>query len=49
VMREAHRQGLRSSATMMFGSVETPEAIGAHLLRVRGLQEETGGFTAFIP
>ena len=49
VMREAHRQGLRSSATMMFGSVETPEAIVAHLLRVRALQEETGGFTAFIP
>ncbi|MEW6721296.1 MAG: cyclic dehypoxanthinyl futalosine synthase [Thermodesulfobacteriota bacterium] len=49
VMREAHRQGLRTSATMMFGSVETPEAIVAHLLRVRALQEETGGFTAFIP
>ncbi|MCL5884767.1 MAG: dehypoxanthine futalosine cyclase [Deltaproteobacteria bacterium] len=49
VMREAHRQGLRSSATMMFGSVESPEAIVAHLLRVRALQEETGGFTAFIP
>jgi len=49
VMREAHRQGLRSTATMMFGSVETPEAIVAHLLRVRALQEETGGFTAFIP
>jgi len=42
VMREAHRQGLRSTATMMFGSVETPEAIIAHLLRVRALQEETG-------
>jgi len=49
VMREAHRQGLRSTATMMFGSVETPEAIVAHLLRVRALQEETEGFTAFIP
>jgi len=49
VMREAHRQGLRTSATMMFGSVETPEAIVSHLLRVRALQEETGGFTAFIP
>jgi cyclic dehypoxanthinyl futalosine synthase len=49
VMREAHRQGLRTSATMMFGSVETPGAIVAHLLRVRALQEETGGFTAFIP
>ncbi len=49
VMREAHRQGLRTTATMMFGSVETPEAIARHLLRVRALQEETGGFTAFIP
>ena len=49
VMREAHRQGLRTSATMMFGSVETPGAIVAHLQRVRALQEETGGFTAFIP
>jgi cyclic dehypoxanthinyl futalosine synthase len=49
VMREAHRQGLRSSATMMFGSVETAESIAAHVLRVRALQEETGGFTAFIP
>jgi len=49
VMREAHRQGLRTSATMMFGSVETPEAIARHLLRVRELQEETGGFASFIP
>jgi cyclic dehypoxanthinyl futalosine synthase len=49
VMREAHRQGLRTTATMMFGSLETPEAIARHLLRVRALQAETGGFTAFIP
>ena len=49
VMREAHRQGLRTSATMMFGGVETPGAIVLHLLRIRALQEETGGFTAFIP
>jgi cyclic dehypoxanthinyl futalosine synthase len=49
VMREAHRQGLRTSATMMFGSIETPEAISRHLLRVRELQEETGGFASFIP
>jgi len=49
VMREAHRQGLRTSATMMFGSVEGAEAIAAHLLRVRALQEETGGFASFIP
>ncbi|MCL1925846.1 MAG: dehypoxanthine futalosine cyclase [Syntrophorhabdaceae bacterium] len=49
VMREAHRQGLRTTATMMFGSVETPEAIVRHILRVRELQDETGGFTNFIP
>ncbi len=49
VMREAHRQGLRTTATMMFGSVESAEAIVAHLLRVRALQDETGGFTHFIP
>jgi cyclic dehypoxanthinyl futalosine synthase len=49
VMREAHRQGLKSSATMMFGSVETAGAVVRHILRVRDLQEETGGFTAFIP
>ena len=49
VMREAHRQGLETTATMMFGSVETPEAIVTHLLRIRELQEETGGFTNFIP
>jgi cyclic dehypoxanthinyl futalosine synthase len=49
VMREAHRQGLRTSATMMFGSVESPESIARHLLRVRELQDETGGFASFIP
>ncbi len=49
VMREAHRLGMRTTATMMFGSVETPEDIAAHLDAIRDLQEETGGFTAFIP
>jgi len=49
VMREAHRQGLRSSATMMFGSLETLEDRADHLLCIRELQDETGGFTAFIP
>jgi len=48
VMREAHRQGLRSTATMMFGHVETVEHRAAHLARLRDLQDETGGFTAFI-
>lgn len=48
VMRQAHLQGVRSSATMMFGHVETPEERIAHLDKLRRLQDETGGFTAFI-
>ena len=49
VMRVAHGLGLRTTATMMFGHVESPEDIVAHLGRIRDLQDETGGFTAFIP
>ncbi len=49
VMRQAHRQGLRTTATMMFGHVETWEDRIEHLLAVRALQDETRGFTAFIP
>jgi cyclic dehypoxanthinyl futalosine synthase len=49
VMREAHRQGMSSTATMMFGSVETLEERVAHLRAIRDLQDETGGFRAFIP
>jgi len=49
VMREAHRLGMRTTATMMFGSVETTDDIVGHLDAVRALQDETGGFTAFIP
>ncbi len=48
VMREAHALGLNSSATMMFGHVETLEDRIAHLEALRALQDETGGFTAFI-
>jgi cyclic dehypoxanthinyl futalosine synthase len=48
VMRQAHRLGLRTTATMMYGSVETPEERLEHLFRLRALQDETGGFTAFI-
>jgi cyclic dehypoxanthinyl futalosine synthase len=48
VMREAHRAGLRTTATMMYGTVETPEERLEHLFRLRELQDETGGFTAFI-
>jgi cyclic dehypoxanthinyl futalosine synthase len=49
VMKAAHRLGIPSTATMMFGSVETDREIIEHLVRVRDIQEETGGFTAFIP
>jgi cyclic dehypoxanthinyl futalosine synthase len=48
VMRHAHRAGLRTTATMMYGTVETHEERLEHLLRLRALQDETGGFTAFI-
>jgi cyclic dehypoxanthinyl futalosine synthase len=48
VMRHAHRAGLRTTATMMYGTVETDEERLEHLLRLRDLQDETGGFTAFI-
>ncbi len=48
VMREAHRAGLRTTATMMYGTVETDEERIEHMLRLRALQDETGGFTAFI-
>ena len=49
VMAAAHKLGLRSTATMMFGHVETRAERTEHLLRVRDLQDDTGGFTAFIP
>ncbi len=47
--RVAHSVGLRSNVTIMFGSVETPRSWARHLLRTRALQDETGGFTEFIP
>lgn len=49
VMRIAHEIGFRSTATMMYGHIETDEDILEHLEAVRALQDETGGFTAFIP
>jgi cyclic dehypoxanthinyl futalosine synthase len=48
VMRHAHRAGLRTTATMMYGTVETLEERLEHLIRLRDLQDEMGGFTAFI-
>jgi len=48
VMRQAHRIGMRTTITMMFGHIETVAERIEHLKRVRDLQDETGGFTAFI-
>jgi len=48
VMRVAHRLGLKSSATMMFACGETLAERIEHILQIRDLQDETGGFTAFI-
>jgi aminodeoxyfutalosine synthase len=49
VMRAAHGVGLKSNATMLYGHVETPAELADHMLRLRELQDETGGFNAFIP
>jgi cyclic dehypoxanthinyl futalosine synthase len=49
VMRAVHRVGLRSTATMMFGIGDSVPHRVRHLQRIRDLQDETGGFTAFIP
>lgn len=49
VMLTAHRLGMKTTATMMFGSVETLEERVLHILRVREAQDKGGGFTAFIP
>ncbi|MBI4666781.1 MAG: dehypoxanthine futalosine cyclase [Nitrospinae bacterium] len=49
VMRQAHRLGMRTTATMMFGHMETLEERVESMRRIRDLQDETGGFTAFIP
>jgi len=49
VHRTAHRLGMRSNATMLFGSIETLEERVDHMLRLRELQDETGGFQTFIP
>jgi cyclic dehypoxanthinyl futalosine synthase len=48
VMRTAHHMGLRSSATMMYGTVDVPRDRVLHLLKLRDLQDETRGFTAFF-
>jgi cyclic dehypoxanthinyl futalosine synthase len=48
VMRDAHLAGLRTTATMMYGTVETDDERIEHMMRLRELQDETSGFTAFI-
>jgi len=49
VMRTAHRAGLKSTATIMFGHVDRYEHWARHILQIRELQEETGGFTELVP
>jgi aminodeoxyfutalosine synthase len=49
IHRIAHRLGMRSNVTMLYGHIETAEERVDHMLRVRTLQDETGGFQAFIP
>lgn len=49
VIRTAHNVGIRTTSTIMFGHVEKPVHWARHLLRLRDLQQETGGFTEFVP
>ena len=49
VMEEAHKQGLKTTATMMFRKKDSAEIIVSHFDKIRSLQDKTGGFTAFIP
>jgi FO synthase len=49
IMRAAHKVGLRSTATIMFGHVDQPRHWARHLLRLRNLQKDTGGFTELVP
>ncbi|MGA8074863.1 MAG: 5-amino-6-(D-ribitylamino)uracil--L-tyrosine 4-hydroxyphenyl transferase CofH [Candidatus Acidiferrales bacterium] len=49
IVRTAHSLGIRSTSTMMYGHVETPEHWVRHILLLREIQKETGGFTEFVP
>ncbi len=49
VMEAAHRVGLRSTATIMYGHIDQPRHWARHLLSIRALQQRTGGFTEFVP
>src|SRR5262249_34359850 len=49
IIEAAHRSGLRSTVTVMFGHIETPAELAEHMRVVRELQDRTGGFTEFVP
>lgn len=49
VIEEAHRSGLRTTSTIMYGHIEEPKHWARHLLRLREVQERTGGITEFVP
>ncbi len=49
IVEEAHRRGLRTTATIMFGHIDRPRHWARHLLHIRDLQARTGGFTEFVP
>jgi FO synthase len=49
VIAAAHDAGLRTTSTIMFGHIDTPQQWATHLLSLRDLQERTGGFTEFVP
>jgi FO synthase len=49
IVKTAHRVGLRSTSTVMYGHIEEPRHVAAHLGLLRDIQKETGGFTEFVP
>ena len=49
VMRDAHNEGFRTTATLMYGHVEKPQHVARHFIKLRDLQSQTGGFTEFVP
>jgi len=49
IIEAAHHVGLRSTATVMYGHVEQPRHVAAHLGTIRAIQKRTGGFTEFVP
>ncbi|HXV37813.1 MAG TPA: 5-amino-6-(D-ribitylamino)uracil--L-tyrosine 4-hydroxyphenyl transferase CofH, partial [Myxococcota bacterium] len=49
IVKAAHALGLRSTSTLMYGHIESVEQVAAHLLLLREIQKETGGFTEFVP